>query len=91
MTDFNPLAGAILGSAQAQQLVANEKQRQLRRAQALRKNVASGGDHSEHEVESTEELHPVDDGDKGKDGSKENRREHRGDQEKTQPHIDVKA
>jgi len=47
MTDFNPLAGAILGSAQAQQAMGTEKQRQVRRAQVASKNAASSGDRFE--------------------------------------------
>lgn len=60
MTDFNPMAGAILGSAQAQHQIDVQKQGQLRRAQTLRKNVATQDDQLEHQVESTEEIQPVD-------------------------------
>jgi len=92
MTDFNPLAGAVLGSTQAQQQIETEKQRQLRRAQAVRKNVAAREDGYEHQVESSEELHPVDDGSHGQDGSK-NGGERRNPQDKSdeKPHIDLKA
>lgn len=61
MTDFNPLAGAILGSAQAQQQAALHKQRQLRRAQNVRKDSASADQPLEHQVESAEESIPVHD------------------------------
>lgn len=92
MTDFNPLAGAVLGSAQAQRQIDAEKQRQLRRAQAVRKNVAAQEDGYEHQVESSEELHAVDDGGRGGDGSKNDggRGDRRGKPDE-KDHIDLKA
>jgi hypothetical protein len=94
MTDFNPLAGSILGSAQAQQQMDVQKQRQVRRVQALRKNAAAEGDRFEHQVESPEELAPVnedpDDGPSQKDrrGGRHDGRKPKGED---RPHIDVKA
>jgi hypothetical protein len=91
MTDFNPLAGAILGSAQAQQVLGTEKERQVRRAQIARKNVAASADKFEHQVESAEEIHPIDDGEQGRDPAKQNPQKHLPDQDETEPHIDVTA
>ena len=90
MTDFNPLAGAILGSAQAQQAMGTEKQRQVRRAQVASKNAGASGDRFEHEVESVEELHPVQD-EEQQDQRKDDSRKRRQDQDEPEPHIDVKA
>ena len=91
MTDFNPLAGSILGSTQAQHQVEIEKQRQVRRAQALRRDIAARDDEMEHQVESSEELPPV--------GDKPEERHQGGQQspgkgdanEDESPHIDLKA
>ena len=92
MTDFNPLAGAILGSAQAQHQVDVEKQRQLRRAQALRKNVAARDDQLEHQVESSEELSPVHDEDQGhKQGQQKDPGDPHHGNDDGPPHIDLKA
>ena len=59
MTEFNPLAGSILQSTQVQRQSEADKQRQVRRAQALAKDVAARGDHFEHEVESADAVAPV--------------------------------
>jgi hypothetical protein len=91
MTDFNPLAGSILGSAQAQSILGTEKQRQLRRAQALRKDVAAPEDRYEHQVESAEELHPIDDGDSNQSNPHGKRRQPSRDQKDTPPGIDIEA
>jgi len=93
MTDFNPLSGAILGSAEIQHQIGTEKQRQLRRAQAVQKNVAARSDEYEHEVESTEELHPIDDGgeqDHPQRQKKQPRHSPPG-KDGDRPHIDLKA
>ena len=90
MTDFNPLAGAILGSAQAQHQVDVEKQRQLRRAQALRKNVAARDDELEHQVESAEEIQPVDN-DEHPDSRQRKHDPRHSDKDDDRPHLDVKA
>ena len=90
MTEFNPFAGAILGSSQAQSVAGADKQRQLRRAQALRKDVATREDSFEHQVESAEELHPIDDGDPNRSNSQHKRgqQKHR---DEDKPQIDLKA
>ena len=92
MTDFNPLSGAILGSAQVQSNIETDKQRQLRRAQAVRKGAAGGDDQHDHEVESSEELHAIDDG--GQEHSQHQKRDPRRpsrDKQADRSHIDVKA
>ncbi|HXE52926.1 MAG TPA: hypothetical protein VN541_07930 [Tepidisphaeraceae bacterium] len=90
MTDFNPLAGAILGSAQAQHLVDVEKQQQVRRAQALRKNVAAQDDQLEHQVESAEEIRPVDN-DEHPDSQQRKQDPRRSPKDDERPRLDVKA
>lgn len=92
MTDFNPLAGAILGSAQVQQQSDLQKQRQLRRAQILRKNSAAEADQLDHQVESPEQSAPVDDG-PGEHPERQKKRDPRGPNgsDESEPHIDLKA
>jgi len=90
MTDFNPLSGSILGSAQAQHHVEAEKTRQVRRAQALRKNVALQDDQLEHQVESSEELTPIHDEYEGQ-GQQEPRQPKKQKDDGENPHIDLKA
>ena len=91
MTEFNPFAGAILGSSQAQSIAGTERQRQLRRSQALRKDIAAREDTFEHQVESAEELHPVDDGDPNRSNSQDKRGRQQGHRDDEQPQIDLKA
>ena len=90
MTEFNPFAGAILGSSQAQSIAGTERQRQLRRAQALRKDVAAREDTFEHQVESAEELHPIHDGDPNRSNSQDKRRQRQQNHD-DKPQIDLKA
>ena len=92
MTDFNPLAGAILGSAQVQQQIDLQKQRQLRRAQALRKNVAAQSDRLDHQVESPEEAAPIYDNSDEQPHQKSKRDpRHPPAKDDGNPHIDVRA
>jgi hypothetical protein len=79
MTDFNPLAGSILGSTQAQHQVDIE-------------NVAARDDELEHQVESSEELPPV--GDEPDDQrQRDQRKKQKPDPDKDDghPHIDLTA
>jgi hypothetical protein len=92
MTEFNPLSGAILGSTQVQRSIEADKQRQLHRAQAFQKNVATHDDQNEHEVESSEALHAIDDGNQQHpEQQKRDRRRPDGRKEDGKPHIDLKA
>lgn len=57
MTYFNPLAGAAAQSSMAQHVQQTDKDRQLRRADALKKNSAARSDRLEHdEVESSDAI-----------------------------------
>lgn len=56
MSYINPLAGAYAQSGQVHRTAAEDKDRQIRRAQASRKNAAAPGDTFEHEVESTDAV-----------------------------------
>lgn len=93
MTDFNPLAGALLGSAEVHHQLDAHKQRQVRRAQILRKNTAAQADRFEHEVESPEEVGPA-----GEDPGRQPGEERKGKRAKPganqpddPPHVDIQA
>ena len=62
MDVVHPLAGNLAQSASVvQRQQSAGKAQQVRREQALRKDVAAQGDHFDHTVESCEELTPVHD------------------------------
>lgn len=62
MDVVHPLAGNLAQSASvAQRQQSAGKAEQVRREQALRKDVAARGDHFDHTVESAEEVNPVHD------------------------------
>jgi hypothetical protein len=91
MTFFNPLSGSLLPATPVQR--AADKDRQIARSQALRKNTAAEGDRVEHQVESAEELPPT--GEEAGGGKNRRQQPHRdpqkSDAEDTPPHIDVTA
>ena len=95
MTFFNPLSGSLVPATPAQR--AAEKDRQIARSQALRKNTAAEGDRVEveHQVESAEELPPVGD-EAGGGGQPHQQQQPRREKPKVsdedaKPHIDVTA
>jgi hypothetical protein len=96
MTDFNPLTGAILGSAQVQNQLGLQKQRQLRRAQTLRKDSAPTEDQFEQQVESPQELTAIHDQHDQKEQSQGRQNQPRrqksdAEEERSAPHIDMTA
>jgi DNA repair ATPase RecN len=92
MTFINPLAPALLPSAQAQQQAAADKARQIRKAQTAARNIAAEADRLEHQVESAEELTPVHDEDNPskREQGRQPKRDGQGKAD-DEPHIDVKA
>ncbi len=56
MDTINPLAGYLQQSVQVERSASDQKQREVRRAQVLEKNVATEDDELEHQVESTEDV-----------------------------------
>jgi hypothetical protein len=91
MTFINPLAPALLPSAQAQQQAAADKARQIGKAQAASRNIAAETDRLEHQVESAEELSPVHDEDQSKRRQDQQPKRDRDGKADDEPHIDVKA
>ena len=88
MNGFNPLSGAILGSTVVQQTMQLEKERQVRRSQALSKDVAAEDDRLEHEVESTERVAPVNEEEAERYHQRKSR-EHAAAADDEKPHLDV--
>jgi hypothetical protein len=62
MTQINPFTGAIIQGMQVPPRQGAEKDRQIRRVQNLSKNSALQGDQLEHQVESADAPHAVNDG-----------------------------
>jgi hypothetical protein len=93
LMDFiNPVAGSLLQSTAVQRQQSADKQRQVRRAQALQRDVAAQDDQLEHQVESSEELPPVNDEHPEHEQQKKKKRgtDQAGDDE-DQPHLDLTA
>jgi hypothetical protein len=92
MDYINPITGAVLPAAIAQQQAATAKVRQIRQQQVARRNVAADGDSFVHVVENAEEVAPTHDeqqregqpGQQPPRGRKDD--EHPDDDE---PHVDV--
>jgi hypothetical protein len=59
MSQINPFSGYLAGASHVQRQQAAEKDRLLRRAHELTKNIALQGDQLEHQVESSEQISPV--------------------------------
>jgi hypothetical protein len=91
MTQFNPLAGAILQTPMAQQVQAADKNAQLRRNQALEENSALEDDEMEHQVESSQEVTPVDDGNDQAGGQFKKNKKHLYKGEDGKEHVDLTA
>jgi hypothetical protein len=94
---INQLAAPLAQSAGVARQQTTDKSQQIRRAQALRKDVAAGSDTFEHQVESCEEDTPIHDerrkqqskrdGRGAKNKSAQSNPQTSGDDE--QPHVDV--
>src|SRR3954469_550723 len=63
MSQINPFTGSVLQAPQVQRQQATDKDRQLRRAIDQQKDAALQGEQMEHQVESAEELTPINDQD----------------------------
>jgi hypothetical protein len=92
---MNPVTGSILQTSVVQKQQTEGKAQQLRRAQELRKNVAAPEDESEHQVENTEELTPIDADHSNprnqKKGGGQQHKPEKSEEEDGESHIDMKA
>ena len=68
MSQINPFTGAIIQSTQVQQTKSSAQDKHIRRVQNLSKNAGLTGDTLEHQVESTDALHPSGDWLAGQNG-----------------------
>jgi hypothetical protein len=93
MIPLNPISGAALPGAIAQQQLATDKTRHIRRQQAARRNIAAAEDNHLHTVENAEAVTPVKD--EGQRQQKERRPSHHAPQDDAEsdqeepPHLDV--
>lgn len=65
VSSINPFSGYIAQGTQVERTQANEKTRQVRRTQALSKDVAARDDELEHQVESSDAPSQLKDDDAG--------------------------
>ena len=94
MSEINPLTYAVVQNIQAQRQMAVDKERQLRRAQALEKDAAAHDDEMEHQVESSEQVEPIHDEaqmQQRRPQRKPPQRQHDEDEVGKPPHIDLTA
>jgi len=96
MTQINALTGAIAQGTQIKQTQSASRDRQIRRTQNLGKNSALTGDELEHQVESSDALHGINDRNDSYQPQKRKPSKKKGSPPKTDgsgeaQHIDVKA
>jgi hypothetical protein len=91
VSELNPLAGAILQSTVVQREAGIEKERQVRRAQILEKDVAAADDRFEHQVESADEVPEANDEEKQKQPKGRQDRKREAPDGGEEPHIDLKG
>jgi hypothetical protein len=90
MDMINPLATSLYQSTQLQEQQSVEKQRIIRRAQAMEKDVAAKDDELEHQVESAEEPTAIHDEEPDNDEPREQKQSRKGAKEEP-PHLDLTA
>jgi hypothetical protein len=96
MSQMNPVTGSILQTSMVQRTQTDEKTRQMRHAQDLRKNVAAQDEEGEAPVENTEELVELDPDHSNprnppkKEGKARKRKSEKPEDEE-KPHIDMTA
>jgi hypothetical protein len=94
MSEIPPFTFVVVQNIQAQRQAAIEKERQLRRAQALEKDAAAHDDEMEHQVESSEQVEPVHDEAGKHEGQPKRKPPYRRDEKEDDgqpPHIDLTA
>jgi len=89
---INPFSGYLAQGAQLDRLQAADKTRQAKRANALSKNIAARDDEMEHQVESTEQISPVNDQGAGQQHGGQTGKKKNGqteDPKDAPPHLDI--
>ncbi len=95
MSQITPFTYAVVQNVQSQRQGAIDKERQLRKAQAMERDIAAHDDELEHQVESSEEVQAIqDEPEKKQNRSKRNSSKHAQDlrsKDDDTSHIDVTA
>jgi hypothetical protein len=94
MSQIDPFFSSVLQAPYVQQQQASEKDRQVRKDADQKKDAALAEDQLEHQVESTEELAPINEQQKQQREFKRSKHEHSAeDDEQTgeEPHLDLTA
>jgi uncharacterized membrane protein YcgQ (UPF0703/DUF1980 family) len=94
MSQIDPFTSSIVQAPFVQHQQATEKDRQIRRAQDLEKDAALQEDELEHQVESAEELAPINEQQKQDRNFKRSKHEHTEqseDEPGEEPHLDLTA
>ena len=93
MSQINPFTGAIIQSTQVQQAKSTSKEKHIRRVQNLSKNSGLAGDDLEHQVESSDALHPSSDRDSYQPQRQRQQKQQPSDQPQDEPpkNIDLTA
>ena len=94
MSSINPFSGYVAAGSQLERTQAADKARQVRRAQALSKNVAARDDELEHQVENTDVVAALHDEQQGGQGqqSRDQQQPPKPEEEGEGPaHIDITA
>ncbi|HSI32022.1 MAG: hypothetical protein ACAI43_21800 [Phycisphaerae bacterium] len=94
MSSINPFSGYVAAGSQVERAHAAEKAAQVRRTQAMSRNVAARDDEMEHQVESVDVVGAVkdDEAGKGQERPKQRGRGGTGKQDTDQhPTLDVRA
>jgi hypothetical protein len=93
VSSINPFSGYVAQGSQLERTQAAEKTRQVRRAQALSKNVAARDDELEHQVENTDVVAALHDEQQGGQGQQQQSRQEQSkpDEGEGPAHIDITA
>jgi hypothetical protein len=74
MNFMNPLATSVASAGLVSKTQSEDRDRQVKREEALRRNTALRGDKLEHEVETADSVILREEGDKGRDEQRKKRR-----------------
>jgi hypothetical protein len=93
MSSINPFSGYLAQGSQVERTQAAEKTRQVRRTQALSKDVAARDDQLEHQVESADAIVDIhDEQHPSQEKQQKNKKGGQGDEEKEEPpRLDLTA
>lgn len=92
MSSINPFSGYVAQGNQLERTQAAEKSRQVRREQALSKNVAARDDELERQVENTDAVSALHDGEQNPQQQQQPREQDAEPGEGEEPpHIDITA